>query len=126
VLLIVERDPHVRELQETFLCDAGFAVEFVDNGLAALERMRELRPRLLITEVLVPGLDGLALCRRIKADPELRAVPVLVLSMLVVAEHVQDAGADGYLRKPIERQRLVRTVQRLLARADDEPTPEVT
>jgi DNA-binding response OmpR family regulator len=68
IILVVERDPHVRELETFFLNEAGYAVEFTDDGPSALERARQLRPELVITEVLVPKLDGLALCRELKHD----------------------------------------------------------
>ena len=69
VILIAERDQNVRELQQFFLERAGFAVEFADDGEAALERARSAPPALVVTEILIPKLDGLALCRRLREDP---------------------------------------------------------
>jgi CheY-like chemotaxis protein len=123
-ILIVDRDPHVRELERAFLGEAGFRVEFAEDGLAALERIRRDRPDLLITEVLLPRLDGLALCRQVKNDPELRGLPVLVLSVLAVTERAREAGADGCLRKPLTRHVLVQTVRTLLNRSGTLPTRE--
>lgn len=78
VILIVERDKSVRELQSYFLNNAGFAVEFVDDGHTALARARLCAPRLVIAEILVPKMDGLALCRSLRDDPSTRDVPVIV------------------------------------------------
>ena len=64
-ILVVERDPHIRVLETLFLTDAGYAVEFCDDGASALEKARRLRPDLLITEIMVPKLDGLGLLKRI-------------------------------------------------------------
>lgn len=115
VILVVERDPHVRELEKYFLEEAGYAVEFAQDGLKALEQARTLRPQILITEILVPQLDGLALCRRIKADPETRGIAVLIFSILLAETRAREAGADSFLRKPLAERRLVDTVRELIA-----------
>ena len=115
IILVVERDPHVRALETFFLNEAGFAVDFAADGVAALERARELRPDIIITEVLVPKLDGLALCRTIKNDPTLRHVIMLVFSILAVDSRAREAGADAFLMKPLAERRLVDTVRQLLA-----------
>jgi CheY-like chemotaxis protein len=100
-ILIAERDQNVRDLQRAFLEKAGFHVDFVDNGLAALEHTQSALPNVLVTEILLPRLDGLTLCRRIRADPQLRDLPVIVLSILSAAARAAEAGATAFLRKPI-------------------------
>jgi CheY-like chemotaxis protein len=119
LVLVVERDPHVRELEALFLKEAGFAVEFAGDGASALERARKLRPHLVITEIMVPRLDGLALCRQLKNDPETRGVKVLIFSVLSASARAREAGADAFLRKPLAEQRLVDTVRQLTAARDD-------
>lgn len=115
VILVVERDPHVRELERYFLEEAGYAVEFAEDGLSALEQARALQPHILITEILVPQLDGLALCRRIKQDPATRRTAVLIFSILLAEGRAKEAGADSFLRKPLAEKRLVETVRELIA-----------
>jgi PleD family two-component response regulator len=73
IILVVDRDPHIRELEAHFLSQAGYSVVFEQNGPGALEQARKVVPEIVITEILVPMLDGLALCRRIKADSATRA-----------------------------------------------------
>ena len=114
IILVVDRDPHVRELELHFLQEAGYSVEFADGGNAALEKVREIVPDILVTEILVPALDGLALCRRLKADPLTRDVAVLVFSILSASDRAREAGADAFLRKPLAQHTLVGTVQALL------------
>ena len=114
IILVVDRDPHVRELEAHFLNEAGYSVEFEQNGHGALEQARKLVPDIVITEILVPMLDGLALCRRIKADPITRDTAVLVFSILSAADRAREAGADAFLRKPLAEHALVDTVRRLL------------
>jgi DNA-binding response OmpR family regulator len=114
IILVVERDPHIRALETYFLNEAGFAVEFAADGLTALEHAQTIRPDIIITEVLVPKLDGLSLCRRIKSDPNLRDTVVLIFSILAVQSRAKEAGADSFLMKPLAEQRLVETVRQLL------------
>jgi len=123
LILVVERDPHVRELESYFLNEAGFSVEFAGDGLAALERARVMRPDIIITEVLVPKLDGLALCRAVKGDAELRRTVLLIFSILSVESRAREAGADAFLRKPLAERRLVDTV-RVLLKVRREPRRE--
>lgn len=114
IILVVDRDPHVRELEAHFLNEAGYSVEFEQNGHGALDQARKLVPDIVITEILVPMLDGLALCRRIKADPVTRDTAVLVFSILSAADRAREAGADAFLLKPLAEHALVDTVRRLL------------
>jgi DNA-binding response OmpR family regulator len=113
--LVVERDPHVRALEAYFLNEAGYAVEFVSDGATALVMARDVAPQIVITEILVPKLDGLALCRAIKQDPVLRTTAVLIFSILAAERRALEAGADAFLMKPLAEQRLVETVRTLLA-----------
>jgi CheY-like chemotaxis protein len=115
VILCVERDPFVRDLESYFLTEAGFGVTFAEDGLQALELTRELHPTIVITEILVPKLDGLALCRRLKSDPATRDIAVLVFSLLAAERRAQDAGADAFLPKPLSAQALKEAVRNLLA-----------
>jgi DNA-binding response OmpR family regulator len=114
IILVVERDPHIRDLEAYFLNEAGFAVEFAADGAAALEQAQKIRPDIIITEVLVPKLDGLSLCRRVKGDANLRSTVVLIFSILAVQSRAKEAGADAFLMKPLAEQRLVDTVRQLL------------
>lgn len=116
IILVVERDPHIRELEAFFLNEAGYTVEFTDDGPSALDRARELRPQLVITEVLVPKLDGLALCRELKQNPETAGIMVLIFSILAAATRAKEAGADAFLMKPLAERRLVDTVRELIAK----------
>jgi CheY-like chemotaxis protein len=114
IILVVDRDPHVRELEAHFLHEAGFSVAFAQDGNGALEQAQKIVPDILITEVLVPKLDGLALCRRLKADLKTRDIAVLVFSILAAAGRAREAGADAFLLKPLAEHTLVSTVRQLL------------
>jgi CheY-like chemotaxis protein len=115
VILIAERDENVRDLQRYFLGKAGFDVEFVDDGQAALERAQTALPALVVTEILIPRLDGLTLCRRLREDPETARIPVIVFSILAAAARAEEAGASAFLRKPFVESLFVASVRNALA-----------
>ena len=110
VVLIVERDRTVRELQQLFLERAGTVVEFADDGLAALERVQRDPPALVVTEILVPKLDGLGLCRRLHDDAATAHVPIVVFSILSAGARAAAAGAHSFLRKPLVESTFVAAV----------------
>jgi len=112
-ILIAERDRNVRDLEQHFLERAGFGVEFADDGLAALSAARLSLPLLVITEILIPKLDGLQLCRELKRDPTTRDIPVIVFSVLAAEARAKEAGANAFLRKPFVPSVLLGTIQRL-------------
>lgn len=115
VVLIAERDQHVRRLQSHFLENAGFAVEFADDGEIAFQRARDLLPAVIVTEILIPRIDGLALCRLVRAEPLTSRIPILVFSILTAAERAAEAGADAFLRKPLVDSTFLATVRDLVA-----------
>ena len=114
-ILIAETDQNVRELQKYFLSSAGFSVEFVDDGEAALEHARLKHPAVIITEILIPKIDGLSLCRRLSSDPVTSDIPVVVFSMLAAEARATEAGARTFLRKPLVGPIFLNTVQTVLA-----------
>ena len=114
LILVVERNPLVQRLEKYLLEQAGYGVEFAADGLTALERARELRPKILVTEVLVPKLDGLSLCRQLKADPVTQETKVLIFSHLHAEQRALDVGADAFLLKPLNEERLIETVTKLI------------
>lgn len=115
LILVVERNPAVQRLEKFFLEQAGYTVEFVSDGNSALTRARELQPNILVTEILVPKLDGLSLCRALKSDPLTREIRVLVFSHLYAEDRAREVEADAFLLKPLNEQLLVETVERLIA-----------
>lgn len=114
IILVVDRDPHVRELESHFLNQAGYSVGFAHDGDGAFEQARVTQPDIIITEILVPMMDGLTLCRRLKADPRTRDIAVLVFSILAAGARAKEAGADAFLLKPLAQHTLVDTVRQLL------------
>jgi two-component system phosphate regulon response regulator PhoB len=115
VILIAERDEVVRDLQRYFLEKAGFLIEFCGDGETAFQSCIRTLPVLVITEILLPKLDGLALCRRLKADNQTKDIPVVVFSILSAGARASEAGADAFLRKPLVESTFVATIRRSIA-----------
>jgi signal transduction histidine kinase len=117
-ILVVEDSATQARLLRLILEDEGFTVEVAGDGQAALTQLATKPFDLVVSDVLMPGLTGFELCRTIKADPALRAVPVvLVTTLRDPLEIVQalECGADSFIRKPYEPDVLVVRLRTLLA-----------
>ncbi len=116
-LLVVEDHADLRELFAAALADEGEVVPVAD-GSAALEQARELVPDLIVADVRIPGIDGIELCRRLRADERTSHIPlVLVSAHASVDRRVEglEAGADAFLAKPVDPRELRARVGALLA-----------
>jgi two-component system, OmpR family, response regulator MprA len=116
-VLVADDDGPIRRMLERTLAGEGFRVTSVGDGGAALAAVERSVPDVIVLDVTMPGLDGLAVCRRLRAKGI--AVPVLLLTARdAVAERVTglEAGADDYLVKPFASEELVARLQALLRR----------
>src|SRR5688500_4309477 len=101
-LLVVEDDARLRRALELLLAD-HWDVEVANDGRQALERMERITPDLVLTDLLLPGIDGFELTRALRAEPRTRAVPIVVISGLTdEADRLRalEAGANDFLIKP--------------------------
>ena len=112
-VFVVDRDVNVRRLVLHFI-GSVYLVEFFDDGYAALDRVRRSPPAALVAEVMIPRLDGLALCRLLKGDSATAQVPVLLFSVLAANDRARQAGADAFLGKPLEKESFVASLLRLM------------
>lgn len=116
-LLLVDPNGIDRDMLGRRLARRGYAVDESTNGAEALERIRRDRPSLVLLDTSLPGLDGLALTRALKADAATREIPVVVVTAHAMAQNRElalAAGCDGFETKPIAFDRLLATVEALL------------
>lgn len=119
-ILVVDSAEHFRLYLLDLLTEAGHYVATARNGQEALRPAQEWLPDLVIAEVLLPGMDGIALCQQIKAHPRLGRTPVLTITRLKSEEYRtlgQQAGVDLFMFKPIRVEDLFEKVQTLMARS---------
>ena len=116
-ILLVEDDPSIRELTTIGLHAAGYEVVAAADGREALDRFAADKPDAVVLDIMLPVLDGLAVCRTIRLQS---AVPIIMLTARTDAFDVVaglEAGADDYIRKPFAPQELLARVQAVLGRA---------
>jgi len=117
-ILIVDDDPNSRDIVQTFLQARGYHVETAEDGQAALARLEELKPGLVLLDVMMPGMDGWEVARVIKNHPDFGRTRVV---MLTARSDYMDkteglrAGADDYIVKPIRLEELAERIEKNLA-----------
>jgi two-component system, cell cycle response regulator DivK len=119
LVLVVDDYADVREMYADYLKFEGFRVATAATGPEALVAARVERPELILMDVTMPGMDGFTATERIKEDPALASVPVLILTAHVFAEYEEKAkraGCNGFIRKPCLPDELARAVRAAIRR----------
>lgn len=118
-VLIVEDDPDIVELLQYTLEREGYPVLIARDGEKGLSEARRRKPGLIVLDLMLPGLDGLEVCRTLKADDSTRSIPVLMLTARGEESDVVlglEFGADDYMRKPFSPRELVARIRAVLRR----------
>ena len=118
-ILIVDDNPINLKLARVLLTGAGYQVRTAADAEEALEVLQQFKPRLILMDIQLPGMDGLTLTRRLKADPRTKDAIILGLTAYAMKgdeERVLEAGCDGYVPKPIDTRTFPSVVTRYLSR----------
>lgn len=119
-ILIAEDEPAILDPVSFILERAGWRVEAVTDGEAALNSVRQRRPRLLLLDIMLPRRSGLDVLKVVRAEPELAGIPVLILTARGQSHDRQlalDLRADGFITKPFANDAVLDEVRRLLSPA---------
>jgi two-component system alkaline phosphatase synthesis response regulator PhoP len=119
LILLVDDEPSIVQLARMYLERENFRVEAAGDGEAALEAVRRFNPELIVLDVMLPRLDGLEVCRRLRAENN----PVAVIMLTARDEDIDkilglELGADDYLTKPFNPRELVARIKAILRRAE--------
>jgi adenylate cyclase len=107
VILVVDDNPDNLDLLFFFLSDADFKVEVATNGKSALQMIDESQPDLILLDVMMPGIDGFEICRRLKANESSKDIPVIFMTALSETEDKVkgfSVGAVDYITKPVQEE----------------------
>jgi len=111
IVMVADPDPYTRELVGRYIDEAGYEVTFATDGYEALDSARRSPPTVILADVLLPRLDGLALCRILKGDPATESIiTVIVYSVIAAESRARKAGADAFVQKPLEKNRLLKAL----------------
>jgi CheY-like chemotaxis protein len=117
-LLLVEDDPDILKLLDTTLTFSGYRVVTARNGREGLEAIHKERPEVVITDIMMPKLDGFGLVHRLRLNPVTRDIPVVFITATYVApedrEFAYDVGATHFIQKPLNLDEFLGTIAELL------------
>ena len=118
-ILVIDDDPEACEIIERYLTKDGYSVATATSGEQGLRLAHEIQPAAITLDVMMPDMDGWSVLRVLKADPALRAIPVIMLSMIDDRTRGYSLGAVDYLTKPVDREQLNKTLSRYYCAEED-------
>jgi CheY-like chemotaxis protein len=116
-ILIVEDTKTIVMVEKMMLAGKGYTIDTASDGEEGLKKARELMPDLILADIMMPNMDGIEMCRRLKSDPALADIPVVMVTTKGEPEKVEKAflaGCQDYLTKPIDKLELVKKVEKYL------------
>ncbi|MCP4422601.1 MAG: response regulator [Chloroflexi bacterium] len=117
-VLIVDDEPVTQDLLRLMLEPAGFRVTEAEHGLEALQKIKESKPDIMILDVMMPYMDGITVCKKIRGNAKMADLPIVMLSGKTHLNAVEEglaAGANRYLAKPMSRTELIQNLHEVLA-----------
>ena len=113
-ILVIDDEISIVEMLCAFLEEEGWQVTTAYNGQEGLERLASVRPAVVVSDVMMPVLDGWELCRRMQADPRYQSIPLVLMSAVRTTPGLAGCNYAALLRKPFELDEVLQTITRLL------------
>jgi two-component system KDP operon response regulator KdpE len=115
-ILVIDDEPQIRRIMRTTLIGAGYEVDDAKTGEDGLTKVREFRPDLVLLDINMPGMGGLATCKMIRADPNVAIIMLTVHDTEAAKVEALDAGADDFVTKPFSTPELLARIRATLRR----------
>lgn len=120
-IVVIEDDAHIRRVVESYLQQAGYGVRTASDGIAGIALVHKVKPDLLVLDLMLPGLDGLEITRRLRASPEPALASLYIIMLTARVEEAErvvglELGADDYVTKPFSPRELLARVNAALRR----------
>jgi DNA-binding response OmpR family regulator len=119
-ILIVDDDQVILDSLQEYLAEAGYTVLLAADGISGFERIVKEKPDLIVTDILLPRLHGIAVCEKIRSDDDLRSIPIILMTGVYkdvnMRLYVYKGLADDFIEKPFLESDLLAKIERLLGR----------
>ncbi|HTL82736.1 MAG TPA: response regulator [Bacteroidia bacterium] len=116
-ILIVDDEPDILEFLKYNFTKAGFRVQTASNGKEALVKVKEEIPTVIVSDILMPEMDGIAMCKELRKEEQFRNIPLIFLTAVTddyKVLHAMTSGADQFISKPIKFESLLKMVNQFL------------
>lgn len=116
-ILVIDDEPEITEIVETFLSEAGYTVAVINTSQEAVEKARAFKPNVILLDIMMPGMDGYDICHALKEDPDFGATPVIFLTGKDRSDDMGrsfKSGGDMFIKKPFSCERLLEIVNIVL------------
>ncbi|MDO8734886.1 MAG: response regulator [Elusimicrobiota bacterium] len=116
-ILAIDDDSTTLQLLDFFLTKHKYEVTIASNGVDGIKKAQEIMPDLILLDVMMPHMDGIEVCKKLRADGKTAKIPILFLSALSQDVEVMRglmAGSDGYIVKPFEPDNLLKSIEKLM------------
>lgn len=129
-IVVIEDEEQLGRLIQTFLEKHDYKVSYVRDGDSGLQVIRDIKPDLVLTDLLLPGIHGFDICKSLKGDGQLMHIPLIVMSAVYKTARdkyeAQRMGVDAFLEKPLNFHKLLLTINQLTGTAEDHPEEKNT
>ncbi|MBI2360378.1 MAG: response regulator [Deltaproteobacteria bacterium] len=123
-IMVVDDNLDIQNIAQAVLEGEGYRVMCADSGADLFDKLEDQKPDLILLDIMLPGMDGLEILRRLRGNPDTSSIPVTMLTVKGEPDDIQQAyelGCDYYLTKPVTGKQIVDSVNQLLRRAERRP-----